>query len=333
MTAATYGQPKKKVDLRRHAHNGKATPVLSPLRYPGAKRWLAQYISETLQHNGKNPDLFVELFAGGAAVGLHLLATDAVGKVLFVDVDPMITSFWQAVFHKKHRRWLTEQIKTVDISLEQWKKFKHGKFRGVRQKALQCLFLNRTSFSGILSPRGGALGGMKQASAYKIDCRFPREEIIRRIEAIGRYEDRVAGVWNMSWEQALEKIREERKIETHLSGSVFFYLDPPFFEKAEKLYTFYFDDDDHVRLRDSLFSMNGNPWVLSYDLAKRAVELYGNMVEGKAHRSANVSVQYYTSRQNGERKARSEIILSNIALPMTTSRKNGEKGDPSGHAR
>ena len=41
--------------------------ILSPLRYPGAKRRLSGYVAETLRLNGIRPRLLVEPFAGGAS--------------------------------------------------------------------------------------------------------------------------------------------------------------------------------------------------------------------------------------------------------------------------
>ncbi len=47
--------------------------ILSPMRYPGSKRRLANYIAHTLELSDIEPRLFVEPFAGGASVALQLL--------------------------------------------------------------------------------------------------------------------------------------------------------------------------------------------------------------------------------------------------------------------
>jgi D12 class N6 adenine-specific DNA methyltransferase len=63
----------------------------SPLRYPGGKRQLVPFFVEILKLNGLTPlELFVEPFAGGAAVSLHLLASDAVEKVTLAERDPLV---------------------------------------------------------------------------------------------------------------------------------------------------------------------------------------------------------------------------------------------------
>jgi len=52
--------------------------ILSPLRYPGAKRRLAGYVAEVLRLNSLRPKVLVEPFAGGASVFLQLLNDDLV---------------------------------------------------------------------------------------------------------------------------------------------------------------------------------------------------------------------------------------------------------------
>ena len=43
-------------------------------------------------------------------------------------------------------------------------------------------YMNRTNRSGII--KGGVIGGMDQSGTWKMDARFKREELIRRIESI-----------------------------------------------------------------------------------------------------------------------------------------------------
>ncbi len=40
------------------------------------------------------------------------------------------------------------------------------------------------------------------------------------------------------------------------------YFDPPFYYKADKLYSFFFDEAQHRRLHDALGSL-GQHWLLS----------------------------------------------------------------------
>ena len=120
----------------------------SPLRYPGSKRRLAKYIQEALTLNDLSPALYIEPFAGGASVALHLLAQDCVERVILIDRDPLVADFWKVVF--TDTEWLIDQVLSVAITLENWDAFRAQPEGAPRDNALKCLFLNRTSFSGIL---------------------------------------------------------------------------------------------------------------------------------------------------------------------------------------
>jgi len=240
----------------KEAFARQSVSILSPLRYPGAKRRLAGYIAEVIKLNDLKPKLFVEPFAGGASVSLQLLNNNIVEKIALGEIDPLVSAFWKVVFFDSE--WLIAQIDSIDITVEQWDFFKNTKFRSNREKALACIFLNRTSFSGILASTAGPLGGRSQKSIYPIDCRFPRDTIKKRIYQAARLKDRVSFISNSDWIKTIEKA----ELMKYKKGEVFYYLDPPFYYKADRLYRYFFDEEDHLRLRDypegTLFS-----WVVS----------------------------------------------------------------------
>lgn len=258
--------------------NGK--PLLSSLRYPGSKRRLVGYIREALQANELKPSLYVEPFVGGASVALQLMQDGLVSKVILVDRDPWIASFWHTVFFDTD--WLVQQVETMEVTLEKWQQFKQSTPTTIRDQALTGFYLNRTSFSGILEAKAGPLGGKSQKSDYKIDCRFPRETLVRRIEQAAAHREKVHAVWNCSWEAGVAKIRDAQQAGNLPTQDVFFYFDPPFFEKAEDLYRFYFVEDDHKALRDFLLRLE-DKWILSYDSADQ-VEARGKTEQGEARR-------------------------------------------------
>ncbi len=47
--------------------------LLSPLRYPGPKSGLVDYIKQILEINSLNPCLYIEPFFGGGSVAINLL--------------------------------------------------------------------------------------------------------------------------------------------------------------------------------------------------------------------------------------------------------------------
>lgn len=284
--------------------------MLSPLRYPGSKRRLAGFIQNTLTINNLKPQLFVEPFAGGASVSLHLLKTNMVERIGLVERDPIVASFWKVVF-SEDVDWLLEEIENIEVTLEQWDSFKYKKVTGFKRQALACLFLNRTSFSGILAPSSGPLGGRKQESDHKLDCRFPRQEIIRRVIEAHKLKDRIAFIWNMTWESGIKFVYQLQRTGTMLQD-IFFYLDPPFFQKADRLYTHYFEYPEHKQLRDVVLTLP-SPWMLSYDIAPELATLYGNTQSNSAH----VELLYSASSNGGNRIVK-EVVITNLpSLPTT----------------
>jgi len=299
--------------------------ILSPLRYPGAKRRLAGYVAEVLHLNSLRPKLFVEPFAGGASVALQLLNDDLVESVGLGEKDPLVASFWKIVF--RDPEWLIEELESIEVSVDNWRYFRSGKFRSNREKALACIFLNRTSFSGILAPSAGPIGGYSQASEHKIDCRFTISTMVKRIRQAARLGDRVKFVDCADWRETFEKVAGMG----YGLQEVFYYLDPPFCRKARRLYRFYFKTEDHNLLHDALTRLD-QPWLLSYDPAELILQLYSQNGHGPRHVDL-----LYSASGNGNRVEAREVIITNLPhLPKETRlwrsseewRVPGSKGNP-----
>ncbi len=287
-------------------------PLLSPLRYPGSKRRLSKYIQDALELNKLHPTLYVEPFAGGASVALHMLQLPSVEQVILMDLDPWITSFWQTLFSDTD--WLIEQVQTIEVTVERWQQFKHSHPVTEKEQALAGFFLNRTSFSGILEAKAGPIGGQQQKSSYKIDCRFPRETLIRRIQQIAAYKNKIYGIWNCSWEAGIARLREEQQTRLLPHDGLFFYFDPPFFEKAETLYRYYFAEKDHLALRDFLLTLE-DKWILSYDFAQQVEALYGEAIKKRTNgaRQHHLELSYTLGIMSKGQKQGKEVIISNLA--------------------
>lgn len=283
--------------------------MISPLRYPGSKRKLGEYLSAFLDANSIIPDLFVEPFAGGASASLYLLEKDKVKAIALSDKDPLIASFWRTVFFDSE--WLISQIETVEVTLDKWIQLKKSKPRSIRERAFKCLFLNRTSFSGILSTGAGPIGGKQQKSVYPIDCRFPKEKLINRIRLLTKKKDKVFWVKQASWEEALRDpdIKERYKPE-----QVFYYLDPPFYMKSERLYNFIFKEDDHKALAKAIANVD-SPWLVSYDANPNVESLY----KQNGQTQSKVETLYSLSGTSGQAKSK-ELIISNLALMPSKTR-------------
>jgi DNA adenine methylase len=240
------------------------------LRYPGGKRRLVPYVAATLRKNDLRPNLLAEPFAGGASVALELLHLGFVDRIALGDLDPYLVAFWETVF--EDTEWLCEQVNTITIDLETWTRMKTTNFTGRRNRALACLYLNRTSFNGALHRRAGPIGGKSQTSEYGLACRFPRERLIQRIRACASLADRVELVACLD---AMSFVSKARTLARQHEWTTFFYLDPPFWAKSQHLYRRAFTSAAHTRLAESLRWLD-DPYLLSYDPAPEIVALYAH---------------------------------------------------------
>lgn len=286
----------------------RAVSILSPLRYPGGKRRLAGYVAAAVRLNGLRPRLFVEPFAGGASVALQLLNDGLVERIALGERDPLVASFWKTVF--ADHEWLTERLRETEPTLANWDRFKRAPHADDRERALACVFLNRTSFSGIIAPGAGPLGGRAQTSAYALGCRYPVETIARRIAQAAALRDRVVFVNHGDWQHTVRRV----KARGFRPGEVLYYLDPPFYHKAKKLYRYSFDDAGHRRLHDALPAL-GQPWLLSYDAAPPVVEMYAR--NGLGPKRVEL---LYSAANPGKLAERQELIVTNLPKLPRASR-------------
>lgn len=287
-------------------HRSEAS-ILSPLRYPGAKRRLCGFISEALRLNGLKPRLLVEPFAGGASVSLQLLNDGIVEKVALAERDPLVASFWRVVFFDSE--WLIDRVRRVKLSLQQWDRFKKNPGTTDRDRALACLFLNRTSFSGIIAPGAGPIGGREQHSAYKLDCRFNVETLVKRIRQAAGLSPRILFVDCASWDATLAKVNGLKLPPQDL----LYYFDPPFYKNAERLYSYYFNEEEHQRLHDATIGLR-SPWILSYDPVEPIMTMYSDNGRKPRHVQPLYSVRGSSSPTEAQ-----ELVVSNLQrLPTKT---------------
>jgi DNA adenine methylase len=71
----------------------------SPLRYPGGKGKLAEYVQKIFNQNDLNDGHYVEPYAGGAGVALALLFMENASHVHINDLNTAVYAFWYSVLN------------------------------------------------------------------------------------------------------------------------------------------------------------------------------------------------------------------------------------------
>jgi DNA adenine methylase len=291
---------------------------VSPLRYPGGKRKLAPFIADLITRAGLEVELLVEPFAGGAAVAISLLESGHVQSIALADADPLIAAFWKTVFSRSAHR-LADVVCDTRVSLAEWRRQKALDPRSDFASAFKCLFLNRTSFSGALMSRSGPIGGISQDGPYKIGCRFNRPKIAERILELNKLTPRVRFVRNESYRRTIADVAKMR-LASKAPERIFWYLDPPFFAKADRLYRFSFTDAQHQTLCEDIQNVPGH-WLLSYDDHQEARRLY------RDHRGfARMNLRYNARIDTNERLVASEVIVSDVIADLRGRSKLQEWG-------
>ena len=241
----------------------KKTNYISPLRYPGGKASLAPFFEKVIAKNNLENSTYVEPFAGGAGAALYLLLSGKVKKIVINDLDIAIYSFWKAMLERTDD--FISKIQETPVNMEQWRKQKKiytDKKSNFFDLGFATFFLNRANRSGIIE--GGPIGGTKQEGKWKIDARFNKEDLIRRIKKIALLKDKIR-ILNLDGLDLIKLLKRQKNI--------FIYLDPPYFKAGESLYLNHYDDK-HSELAIFLNENNKLNWILTYDNVKEIKALY-----------------------------------------------------------
>ncbi|MCL8017607.1 DNA adenine methylase [Streptomyces sp. AS02] len=349
-TEDASGLPRRLVEITEVPKHPLATArYQSPLRYPGAKSGLGRHIKNLVDKGSASlgrPQLLVEPFAGGASTALRLVGAGSVARVLLADADPLVAAFWQTA--AADTEWLIDRMHDEPVTLERWDYWRRQRAAQLTRKeaAVKCLFLNRTTFSGILHGRAGPIGGRTQSGRYRIDCRFNKESLAQRLRFVGRlYDDgHIADVWCKDWSTTLHDVAEWYPM--LLPDRVIAYLDPPYLAKSPRLYAVSFDPAGgyaaspqgivgqaweeglaHYRLAHHLRTACRFRWILSYD---HDPELTTNWLLYKADRmtpspedrrllgirawyiSKRLVNLHYTASGSGKRRLSEELLLTTL---------------------
>jgi DNA adenine methylase len=241
----------------------------TPLRYPGGKQKLYPFIFEVISENDfKNFD-YIEPYAGGAGVAIELLLNGYVKTIHLNDSAFPVYAFWEAV--KTEPEKLCNLISRASLSVEEWKKRReivrnHENF-DILEVGFSTFYLNRCNRSGVLS--GGIIGGLSQDGKWKMDARFSRNDLIRRIEMIAAKRENLE-VYNLD----AEKFIVEQISQLPINSLI--YCDPPYFEKGGNLYLNAYKPADHTRISNIIQNNIQQKWLVSYDYQPEILRNYAN---------------------------------------------------------
>jgi len=276
----------------------------TPLRYPGGKGKLVPYVKRLLEENSLVDGVYVEPYAGGAAVAMELLLHEYVRKIYINDISAGVASFWRSVLDNTDQ--LCAAIVGAKLTMDEWRKQRDIQRNPEDHDDLtvgfSTFFLNRTNRSGILS--AGVIGGKEQTGTWKMDARFNAQDLVQRIHTIARVRSRIEF-------HQLDAIAFINAVAPKLPSKSLIYLDPPYYVKGQDLYLHHYEHDDHVRIAKRVARLKTKNWLVSYDNAPEIQDLYSQ------YRSIVYGLSY--SAQDRYKGAEIMFFSDGLSIPETVA--------------
>jgi DNA adenine methylase len=277
----------------------------SPLRYPGGKAGLTEFLSSVIARNDLTGCSYYEPYAGGAGAALGLLQAGAVSELFLNDADVRINAFWRSALNSSAR--FVERIQNVPLTIEEWylqrdicqNPSSHNEF----DVGFAAFFMNRCNRSGVITG-AGPIGGMEQSGNWRLDVRFNRDGLCDRINALSRIREQI----HIAGEDGVDFLKRTLP-RGRGRNRVFSYLDPPYVNNGHKLYMNSFQQGNHADLADYMHRQGTLPWIMSYDDSSLVRTLYAR------HKISIMTIRYTLQ----EKRSARELIIAphQLSVPAT----------------
>jgi DNA adenine methylase len=269
------------------------TKLTSPWRYPGGKGRMAEFLHPYLEAMLAPVDGWMEPFVGGGGLLLPPLSAGMSKRLYLNDSDHRVSAWWDIMANGTDAEYqeLITLIKATTPTVKLHKEVRGTVYSSQIEAAFAGVFLNRTSFSGILD--GSPIGGKNQSSQYTVDCRWNSDMLVKRHDALRDVlTNRTVVVGQESYEDFMD---------SHAYNSLV-VLDPPYVDIGKKLYPESFDRKEHAKLAVALYK-EPRPWLLTYNDHPLIREMYAD------YKIVEMPVNYTSVGAKTEHKKAVEIVI------------------------
>jgi DNA adenine methylase len=247
--------------------NVASVPQRSLFRYPGGKTWLVPTIRRWLASLPQQPTEFIDVFAGGAIVGLTVAFEKLAAHVTLVELDEHVASVWQTILGK-YGTSLANRIETFDLTAKNVEAVLSQPAKTIQDKAFQTIIRNRVNRGGILAPGAGQI---KHGEAGKgIRSRWYPDTLKRRILDIVAIRNEIQFIHG----DGLAVMKACTS-----SPTTAFFIDPPYTAGGKRAGSrlYLHSELDHDELFRIASKIKGN-FLMTYDNApevRRMANTYG----------------------------------------------------------
>lgn len=245
---------------------------LSPLRYPGGKSKMIDYLYQHLYKN--KAETLYSPFTGGGSFELAMLEAGVVKRVVLNDLDFGVYSLWWSMLNMSDELFYRIQHAqpTHKDYFKAQKQIKNG-FVGMNsiEAAWATLLVNRLAYSGI--SKANPLGG-KSGSREKLLARWNPKTLINDIKYIAKQHKNI----EIHCEDAYEFM-----VESYWDNNGVLFIDPPYVIKGAALYNIAMTLEEHRKLGvhlDLLYQgCSGANVIVTYDYNKITTEMFESATE------------------------------------------------------
>jgi DNA adenine methylase len=257
----------------------------TPLRYPGGKDRLTGFIKTVFEQNYLLDGHYVELYAGSAGIALNLLTHGYVSHIHLNDVNPAIYAFWHSAIN--HPEALCKAIHGAKITMEEWQRQKailnSPKNHSLLEVGFSIFYLYRVNSLGILW--GGTIGRENQTGHWRLDARFNKADLIRRIEWIALHRSLIR-LYNLDAADLIKTISPT------LPDKTLIYLDPPRYAKGQWLCEDHYLHNVHVDIANLIKEYVTHHWIVSCDRTPGIIEMFKDYPTTTCHTDYDARDRY-----------------------------------------
>jgi len=257
---------------------------ISPLSWPGGK---AKHFDKIKSFLPEKFDKFIDLFCGGASVGLNVLDQKLCTKVIFNDLHSDLINFWREGIHLIELDYLQKLSYPNSKNINEMKEKMNNDY--CLNQGEKFLIKNSLTFNG---KEWGTWTDKRLQQNFNVN-KLKRVENVRKLLVNPKYDIKF---FNLNYKEIINQYSYDENI--------IWYLDPPYYYNKGKPYKH--SKIDFQELKKNILKIKGK-WILSIDNSEFIKDLFKEF-------NINEFEWVYSSTNCHNRKSKigQELIITNF---------------------